>query len=75
MRETAIQVILPEFILPGGIVGFCEVMGFLRSREAYLRVTRKVTAECRGATTGGTYQEEVGKSVGFGLVQNFTWHM
>ena len=74
MRETAIQVILLEFIGPGDIVGFCEVMGLFRSRETYLRVTRKVTAECRCATAWGTYQEEVGKSVGFGLVQNFTWH-
>ena len=75
MRKTTIQVVLLEFIGPGQIVSFCEVMGLLRSRETYLRVTRKVTAECGCATAGGTYQEEVGKSVGFGLIQNFTWHM
>ena len=74
MRKTTIQVILLQFIGPGHIVGFCEVMGLLRSRETYLRVTRKVTTECRGATAGGTYQEEIGKSGGFGLIQNVTWH-
>jgi len=72
MSVASIQVIPIEFLCVRDIAGFCEVMGFLRSRETNLRITRKVSAERRRTTAGGTHQEEVGKPSGFGLVQNIT---
>ena len=72
MSETAIEIIPVEFLCIRNISGFCEVMGFLRSRKANLRIARKVPAERRGTTAWGTHQEEVGKPFSFGLVQNIT---
>ena len=73
VSEETVQVIAFEFIGVWNIAGLGEIVGLLWSREAYLRIACEVTRKRSRPAAWGTYQEEIRKPAGFGLIQNFTF--